>query len=140
MPSRLAVLLIHSVFLRPAGLIPCKPIASVSPLFVKLTKSANLHYSTVFSYPLFSYACALFCTFLRLPKTQSFCYQSIPHSLEKTEGCGGATVWFVNRNLWQSDRCVVPFKTTRFPKSVSSAPREDWFSAQIRFALRELWR
>src|SRR5229473_3601262 len=89
MLARCAVLLTHSVSVRPADLIPCKRIASVTPLFVKLTRSAHLHHSTVFSYPLFSYACALFCTFLHLPKTQSFCYQSIPHSLAKNRGMWG---------------------------------------------------
>src|SRR5712664_71739 len=39
--------------------------------------------------PLFSYLCALFCTFLRSRKTQLFYFQPIPHSLRKTPGVGG---------------------------------------------------
>ena len=89
MLARCAVLLTHSVSVRPADLIPCKRIASVTPLFARLTKSAHLHHSTVFSHPLFSYTCALFCTFLHLPKAQSFCYQAIPHSLAKKTGVWG---------------------------------------------------
>src|SRR5712692_7793122 len=38
--------------------------------------------------PFFSHSCALFCTFLHPPKTQLFCFQSIPHSLRKTPGVG----------------------------------------------------
>src|SRR5258707_8923949 len=86
MLARHAVLLTHSVSVRPADLIPCKRIASVTPLFARLTKSAHLHHSTVFSHPLFSYTCALFCTFLHLLKAQSFCYQAIPHSSAKNTG------------------------------------------------------
>src|SRR5260370_25104729 len=45
---------------------------------------ASLH-STLF----FSYSCALFCTFLHLQKTYPFCFQAIPHSLQKKhEGWG----------------------------------------------------
>ena len=36
--------------------------------------------------PLFSYSCALFCTFLHSPKTQLFYFQAIPHSLQKNGG------------------------------------------------------
>jgi hypothetical protein len=38
--------------------------------------------------PLFSYQCALFCTFLHSQKTQLPCFQSFPHSSPKTRGVG----------------------------------------------------
>src|SRR6267378_3631626 len=91
MPSRLAVLLIHSVFLRPAGLIPCKRIASVTPLFVKLTKSAHLHYSTVLAILCFhtlAHSFALFCAYRKL---NPFVINRFRTLWQKTEGCGGAS-------------------------------------------------
>jgi len=42
--------------------------------------------------PAFSHSCALFCTFLQLPRTQLFCFQAIPHSASKKPtgvGAGG---------------------------------------------------
>src|SRR5260370_18571693 len=89
MVARCAVLLTHSVSVRPADLSACKGFAYVTLCFARLTKSAHLHYSTVFSHPLFSYTCALFCAFLHLPKAQSFCYQAIPQSLAKKTGVWG---------------------------------------------------
>src|SRR6267143_781728 len=98
MLARCAVLLTHSVSVRPADLIPCKRIASVTPLFARLTKSARLHHSTVFSHPLFSYACALFCAFLHLPKAQSFVIKRFRTLCQKRRGCGGG-VHLVGRSI-----------------------------------------
>ena len=39
--------------------------------------------------PLFSYPCALFCTFLHSRKNQPVSFQPLPHSLRKTPGVGG---------------------------------------------------
>src|SRR6266851_2721142 len=39
--------------------------------------------------PLFSYLCALFCTFLHSRKNQPVSFQPLPHSLRKTPGVGG---------------------------------------------------
>ena len=39
--------------------------------------------------PVFSYSCALFCTFLHSRKIQLLSFQAIPHSLRKTPGGGG---------------------------------------------------
>src|SRR6266851_446762 len=38
--------------------------------------------------PLFSYSCALSCTFLHSCKTQLICFQAVSHSLRKTPGVG----------------------------------------------------
>ena len=60
----------------------------------KGTPSSSAH-SPIFSlspYPLsfqiLAHSFAFFCTFLHWPKTQLFCFQSIPHSLPKTPGVG----------------------------------------------------
>jgi len=45
-------------------------------------RSSRMHIPCSLS-PLFSISCALFCTFLRSPKTQRFYFQAIPHSASK---------------------------------------------------------
>jgi hypothetical protein len=57
----------------------CIPDASSGPL--NLATRFDLS-------PFFSHSCALFCTFLHLPKTQLFCFHVLPHSLQKTPGVG----------------------------------------------------
>ena|SRR2546425_11979047 len=46
-------------------------------------------HSPLYSTSFFSHSCALFCAFLHFPKTQLLSFQAIPHSLQKTWGCGG---------------------------------------------------
>jgi hypothetical protein len=58
----------------------CIPDASSGPL--NLATRFDLS-------PFFSHSCALFCTFLHLPKTQLFCFHVLPHSLQKTTRGGG---------------------------------------------------
>src|SRR5260370_30347754 len=87
--ARPAVLLTPSISLRPVFFASCKQVTPVSPLFAAFAKSAHLYESMPLSTSLFSYTCALFCTFLHLPKAQSFCYQAIPHSLAKNTGVWG---------------------------------------------------
>src|SRR5467141_1863817 len=48
---------------------------------------ATLH-SPQYLSSFFSHACALFCAFLHLSKTQLLCFQSFPHSLHKNTGGG----------------------------------------------------
>src|SRR3989442_9273281 len=38
------------------------------------------------AFSLFSYGYELFCSFLRSPKTQPFCFHAFPHSFAKTPG------------------------------------------------------
>jgi len=67
----------------------CTPSPS-SPERVRFERNpgAILHSPLQFR-PLFSCSCALFCTFLHSRKTQLFCFQAIPHSLQKTPGVWG---------------------------------------------------
>src|SRR5258707_4057247 len=88
MRLRPAVLLTLSESIHPPRLLSYRHIAPVSPLFSTLAKSAQPLHSRRFSFPLFSYTYALFCTFLHPPKTQLFSFQSLPHSLPKIRGVG----------------------------------------------------
>jgi len=69
--------------------------------------------------PLFSYSCALFCTFLHASKTQLFSFQAIPHSLPKnTRG------WGTLPRPWAQDRpdASVP-QEQEFTVSASNSPQ-----------------
>ena len=67
----------------------CIPDASSGPL--------NLATRFYLS-PVFSISCALFCTFLRLPKTQLFRFHALPHSLQKTTRGGGTPLFHGGSN------------------------------------------
>ena len=86
MASRQAVLLTPLESSRLKRLPFCKQIASVSPLFAALAKSAHLYHSIRFSCPLFSCSYALFCTLLQKRKAQLLCFLAIPHSFSKKGG------------------------------------------------------
>ena len=60
--------------------------------------------------PLFSYHCALFCTFLHSQKTQPPCFQSFPHSASKNTRGGGTPV-----------SCARPFRGDYHPPNQSPA-------------------
>src|SRR5713226_3407186 len=129
MRPRPAVLLTPSESVRLTQLPSCKQIASfyperrsVSPLFAALAKSAHLYHSKPLRFPLFSYTCALFCTFLHFRKPQPFFFQSLPHSASKNtttrgEGKGTFSCHEAPHGTWRLD-------TVKTAPSSSSASRQ----------------
>ena len=68
------------------GCTPSRPSPTPNPHLVPSKAEGS---------PFFSHSCALFCAFLRSRKTQLFCFQAIPHSLQKnTRGVGGGVSYF----------------------------------------------
>ena len=83
-----AVLLTPLGSVRPIQLPFYKHTAPVSPLFALVTKSAQPIHSTLFSCPLFSTACRLFCTHQKL---NSFVFKQFQPLFRKHPGVGGTT-------------------------------------------------
>jgi hypothetical protein len=68
------------------GCVPTIPILEPSAHH----SSPATHHSPLHSSSFLSNSCALFCTFLRLAKIQLIYFQTLPHSLPKNTGGGGA--------------------------------------------------
>src|SRR5713226_557034 len=75
---------------RGGGVLP------TSESLARSRRQKLVFYSSTF----FSNSCALFCPFLRSPKTQLVSFQAIPHSFPKTRGCGeGGEAVFLTKNF-----------------------------------------
>ncbi len=75
------------------GCTPSRPSPTPNPHLVPSKAEGS---------PFFSHSCALFCAFLRSRKTQLFCFQAIPHSLQKnTRGGGRGLLFFATGRLPQ---------------------------------------
>src|SRR6266568_6701123 len=87
MLSRRAVLLTPLESALPRWLPFYKQNAPLSPLFATVTKSAHLYHSALFSRPLFSYSCGLFCS---RAKPNSFVFKRFRTLSQKHPGWGEA--------------------------------------------------